>query len=233
MSPSLYRHCAVPCWYPILSNLVELKIVVIWQHHSDKAWTGGYQGSAGTVKLSAHAQLPWTWFELRQHLLSVINHCWSNPYIHHWSHKKKHLSLFAESLEMHILLPSHHIHSLNNSQPKHITGSANNTHISSPELHIHSSLCLDDHMQTHRLWTTHINSLCHTLQFLQLHSCLLHEYSSGYCTIHAVYLVKSWYNSWTIRLPCLIVLNLLDACLCVCSGSIFVILQLLLPVTNP
>ena len=46
-------------------------------------------------------------------------------------------------------------------------------------------------------------------------SCLLQEYSSGYCTIRAVYLVKSWYNSWTVCLPCLIVLNLLDACLCV------------------
>ena len=44
---------------------------------------------------------------------------------------------------------------------------------------------------------------------------LLHEYLSGYCTIRAVYLVKSWYNSWTVHFPCLIVSNLLDACLCV------------------
>ena len=44
---------------------------------------------------------------------------------------------------------------------------------------------------------------------------LLHEYSSGYCTIHTVYLVKSWYNSWTVPFPCSIVSNLLDTCLCV------------------
>ena len=48
---------------------------------------------------------------------------------------------------------------------------------------------------------------------------LLHEYSSGYCIIHAAYLVKSWYNSWynswTMCFPCSIVSNLLDTCLCV------------------
>ena len=42
---------------------------------------------------------------------------------------------------------------------------------------------------------------------------LLHEYSSGYCTICAVYLVKSWYNSWTVIFHCSIVLKLSDACL--------------------
>ena len=46
-------------------------------------------------------------------------------------------------------------------------------------------------------------------------SCLLHEYSSGYCTICAAYLVKSWYNSWTVCFPCSVVSNLLDTCLCV------------------
>ena len=44
---------------------------------------------------------------------------------------------------------------------------------------------------------------------------LLQEYASGYCIISAVYLVQSWYNSWTIFFPCSIVSNLLDACLCV------------------
>ena len=44
---------------------------------------------------------------------------------------------------------------------------------------------------------------------------LLQEYSSGYCIIRDAYLVKSWYNSWTVRFPCSIVSNLLDACLCV------------------
>ena len=44
---------------------------------------------------------------------------------------------------------------------------------------------------------------------------LLHEYSSGCCTIRAVYLVKSWYNSWTVGFPCFIVSNLLDTCLCI------------------
>ena len=44
---------------------------------------------------------------------------------------------------------------------------------------------------------------------------LLQEYSSGYCIIRAVYLVKSWYNSWTVRFPCSTISNLLDACLCV------------------
>ena len=44
---------------------------------------------------------------------------------------------------------------------------------------------------------------------------ILHEYSSGYCTIHIAYLVRSWYNFWTVCFPCSIVLNLLDACLCV------------------
>ena len=44
---------------------------------------------------------------------------------------------------------------------------------------------------------------------------LLHEYSSGYWTICAAYLVESWYNSWTVRFPCSIVSNLFDACLCV------------------
>ena len=46
-------------------------------------------------------------------------------------------------------------------------------------------------------------------------SCLLHEYLSGYCIICAAYLVKSWYSSWTVFFPCLIVSNLLDACLCI------------------
>ena len=46
-------------------------------------------------------------------------------------------------------------------------------------------------------------------------SCILHEYSSGYCALCAAYLVRSWNNSWTMLFPCLIVLNLLDACLCV------------------
>ena len=46
-------------------------------------------------------------------------------------------------------------------------------------------------------------------------SCLLQENLSGYCTILAVYLLKSWYNSWTVHFPCSIVLNLLDACLCI------------------
>ena len=56
---------------------------------------------------------------------------------------------------------------------------------------------------------------------------LLHEYSSGYYTIHTAYLVKSWYNSRTVCFPCLIVSNLLDACLyvnvfkkCFCNPSI-------------
>ena len=44
---------------------------------------------------------------------------------------------------------------------------------------------------------------------------LLHEYSSGYCIIHTAYLVKFWCSSWTVFFPCLIVSNLLDACLCV------------------
>ena len=43
---------------------------------------------------------------------------------------------------------------------------------------------------------------------------LLQEYSSGYCIICAAYLVKSWYNSWTVHFPYSIVSNLLDACLC-------------------
>ena len=51
--------------------------------------------------------------------------------------------------------------------------------------------------------------------FKAANSHLLHEYSSGYCTIHTVYLVRSWNNSWTVRLPCSIVSNSLDACLCV------------------
>ena len=44
---------------------------------------------------------------------------------------------------------------------------------------------------------------------------LLQEYSSGYCTIRTAYLVKSWYNSWTVCFPCSIVSNILDACLCI------------------
>ena len=46
-------------------------------------------------------------------------------------------------------------------------------------------------------------------------SCLLQEYLSGYCTIHAAYLFKSWYDSWTVCFLCFILSNLLDTCLCV------------------
>ena len=44
---------------------------------------------------------------------------------------------------------------------------------------------------------------------------LLNEWSSGYCTICAAYLVHSWINSWTVFCACSIVSNLFDTCLCV------------------
>ena len=62
---------------------------------------------------------------------------------------------------------------------------------------------------------------------------LLNEYLSEYWTIWPAYFVSSWINSWTVLLPCFMVLNLFDACyVSMCSRIAFEILQTLILNTN-